>query len=237
MKIELKEKQLKAEIDELDQEIRLLEDLLVQQETEMKVSLDEYSNQIKVIEQNLSVANSELKKAVNEYLNREKIANYISEIENAIVDKFRTKYNSTVSPVKVIGYNKYDYIKVDYNLLKNYTFTEHIKNSSWKHNSKKLIINESFKIIYYLIGAISFFRLITFWNPEGFISIIFSLLIFFILLFYQIYLFWNIYLYKQGIESTFYKNYFKNNIESNFVEKIQFLDSIKYLDKQIKDLI
>ena len=236
MKFDLKEDQLMTEIQQLDTQINDLEKLMIQDEFQLGKNLEILIENEKRLENDLKIADKDLKNAVNSYYDKKRIHDSINTILDYTSEEFKKKFNSEVFPFRKIQGGKIQPLKINISMLMEETLTDIVRNSSWKHESKKLKFFEYIKILYYFFGGLSVLIFIDNENLNG----IFLYLSFFIcvLLFsYALFSIFRINFFGKGSVNTFYEKFFKKNVESVYNEEIVFLDSIKTLEKELKQII
>jgi len=236
MNFDLKEEQLLNEIENLDNQINKLEELIIKDENELNKKLEILYQDEKRLENDLKNANQDLKNAVNSYYDKKRIHESINKILEYTKDEFAKKYNSEVLPFRKNKAGKFQQVEINIPILMEETFSDIVINSSWKHQSKKLKYFEYFKIFYYFLGGLSIMILIDDQNLDGFLLYLSSFLCF-LLFSYALFSIIRINFYGKGSINVFYEKFFKNNVEPAFNEQITYLDSIKTLEKELKQLI
>ena len=236
MKFKLQEDLIKSEIDHKDQQIKALDELILQEENNFNEALGKMALEQKELEDKLIKANQNLKLEVQSYYNKEKINSNIKKIINYNNERFKEVYKSEISSVKKNKEGKLYDFKFTLEMAMSEPFTDFVKNSTWKHESQKLKVFEYQKIFYYTIGFISLISLIYIGDIDGFLlwlSLFFSL----IMLLHIRYRIVNINFFGKGSKNHFYEKFFKKEVEPIFQEEIILLDTIKELDKELKSLI
>lgn len=236
MKFDLKEDQLMTEIEQLDTQINDLGKLIIQDESQLEKNLEILIEDEKRLESELKIANKELKNAVNSYYDKKRIHNSINTILNYTREEFQKKFNSEIFPFRKNQAGKFEPTEINISILMEYTLTDIVRNSSWKHESKKLKFFEYVKILYYFLGGFSMLIFIDNENLNG-IFLYLSFFITFLIFSYALFSIFRINFYGKGTVNSFYEKFFKNNVESVYNEEIIFLDSVKTLDKELKKII
>jgi len=236
MKFDLKEKQILVQIENLDSQVRNLEETIIIDEKEHENNLSLLTEEEKLLEDKLKKANEDLKNVVNSYYSKKKIHDSIEKIQLYINDEFQRKYNSEVFPFRKNKNGKYEELKISRSTLLEESFTDMVKTSRWKHSSKKLIFFEYLKIFFHILGGVSVLIFIDNENLDGFVLYL-SFFICFLIFSYAIFSLAKLRFYEKGTVNIFYDKFFKKNIESVHGEEILFLDSINTLEKELKKLI
>jgi len=102
MKFKLQEDLIKSEIDHKDQQIKALDELILQEENNFNEALGKMALEQKELEDKLIKANQNLKLEVQSYYNKEKINSNIKKIINYNNERFKEVYKSEISSVKKI---------------------------------------------------------------------------------------------------------------------------------------
>jgi len=100
MKFKLQEVLIKSEIDHKDQQIKALDELILQEENNFNEALGKMALEQKELEDKLIKANQNLKLEVQSYYNKEKINSNIKKIINYNNERFKEVYKSEISSVK-----------------------------------------------------------------------------------------------------------------------------------------
>lgn len=236
MKFDLKEDQIMSEIENLDLQIRNLEEIIIKDEKELDKIIDSLIEQEERLENDLKKAEIDLKHAVTSHYNKQIIEDSIQKILDYTKVEFRHKYNSDVLPFKKDKNGKFQQIDINLSILMEESLTDIVKNSSWKHDSKKLIFLEYLKILYFILGGVSILIFIGNQKLDGFFLYL-SFFISFLVFSYALFSIQRIRFYGKGSRDKFYETFFKKTIESVYNEQIVFLDSIIGLEKELIKLI
>jgi len=236
MKLIKQEEILNTEIEKLDQHIKKLEDLLINDKETLDNLINKLSQDEKELEVKLKDANENLKSEVLLYYNKKIIHEKINKILNYTDDEFEIKYKSKIKLFRPNSKGTLEETNISKTMLKKESFTQIIKNTSWKHESKKIVFFEWLKIIFYFFGAASLIFLVSDKNIEGFLSYL-AIGLSLLTLSYTFFIYRNINFYEKGAINSFYEKFFKKNIEPVHQEEIIYLDSINELNKEIKQII
>ena len=232
-----KEDEINLEIEKLNQNIKEVEDLLTEDKKELDDLLDKLILEQVRLENELKTSNAELRNKVSTFYDKKRINDEITKILNYTLDEFESKYKSIVNPFRKIDQGKFVPLNINLSLLKNESFTEIIKKSSWQHESKKILFLEWGKIILNVIGGFSIFVLVVLADLDNFFLIFIPFFWALITLNYVFFTYININYFGSGSMNYFYENFFEKNVETVYVEEIMYLDSICGLDEEIKKLV
>jgi hypothetical protein len=232
----LKEPNLRSEIRELQFQIDNLQQALEKNYALLEKKISVVENEKTILQNMLDEANTSLETAVKQFYDRKIIYFTRNEIFKKISEEFFSKYRSDISPVVESKKGEFKVFEFDANFLKVNTFSDLLKYLPWQHNSKKIKLLNNLKIAFLGCGILSIIMILFFEQPDGAMRYALILCMLFIC-FHLIWIYSRRNFFSEGEKESFYKKFYKKNVESYVSDQVHYLDSINDAPEEVKKLI